>query len=182
MSDQTNNDSSQDSNTAERQSNIELVYNYTENLIKAEIESLNRIDTKLTGFLAFTGLLIKFEADLPGGEALQEASQLICYTCIILKVLGLICLTIGFILLALGLTARIKEGVVNPSALMRDEWLYADQDIYQAYIINTWIAAEQEYKQLGVEKAKKLNRSVRLIAAALVFFTTNTLLVTVLKM
>ncbi len=181
MSEQMNNDSSQYSDTPERQSNIKLVYDYTKNLIEDENESLNRIDAKLTGFLAFTGLLVKFEADLPGGEALKEGNELICYTCIILKVLGLICLAIAFILLGLGLTSSFNAGIIRPKVLM-EKWLYEDKDRYRAFIINTWIDSEQKYKQLGFEKAKKLNISVQLISAAFVSFTANTILVAFLKM
>ncbi|PSB00519.1 hypothetical protein [Merismopedia glauca] len=80
--------------------NTELIYTYTEALIKAQNESLNRLDTKLSGFLAFTGLLVRFAADLPGKNALQETIGLTCYSCILLKILTFIFLAIAALLLS----------------------------------------------------------------------------------
>jgi hypothetical protein len=124
--------------------NTELIYNYTEALIKAQNESLNRLDTKLGGLLAFTGVLVKIAADLPGRTALQGITGLICYSCILLKVLTLVFLALAALKLCIGITAKLREKVVSPQALMRDEWYFADQENCKCYIINTWIKTEQE--------------------------------------
>ncbi len=106
---------------------------------------------------------------------------LICYTCILLKVLTLVFLSIAALLLCLGLTAKLRGKVVSPKALMRDEWYFADKETCQCYMINTWIEAEKEYEQVGFEKGRRLNRAVWLICAALVTLTISTVLVTIFR-
>lgn len=54
------NDINHTNNTEVEDSNIELIYSYTESLIKAQEESLNRLDTKLSAFLAFAGVSLRF--------------------------------------------------------------------------------------------------------------------------
>ena len=51
------------------------------------------------------------------------------------------------------------------------EWYFADRADILDYIISAWIEAENEYKQLGFEKARKLNLAVSLIATALISLT-----------
>lgn len=158
--------SNNDNNTSKP--NTELIYNYTEALIKAQNESLNRLDAKLGGLLAFTGVLVKIAADLPGRTALQRVTGLICYTCVLLKVLTLVFLALAALKLCIGITAKLRGKVVSPQALMRDEWYFSDQETCQCYIINTWIETEQEYEQVGFEKSKNLTQAIWLISSSIV--------------
>jgi hypothetical protein len=52
MSEELSNDD-RDSNSSDKEPNTELIYKYTESLLKTQSESLNRLDTKLSAFLAF---------------------------------------------------------------------------------------------------------------------------------
>jgi hypothetical protein len=168
-----------DKDSVAPEANTDLIYSYTEALIKAQNESLNRLDTKLGGFLAFTGVLVKFAADLPGGNALREATGFTCYSCIVLKVLTFGFLVIAALFLCLGLTAKLRGKVVSPKVLMKDEWYFADKENCQCFIINTWVEAEKEYVQVGFEKGRRLNGAVWLISAALTTLTISTLLATI---
>jgi hypothetical protein len=160
--------SNKDSNFSEKMPNTGLIYSYTEALLKAQSESLNRLDTKLSAFLAFTGVLVRFVSDLSGKVTVHG---LTCYSCILLQLLAYISLGSSALILCLGLTARLRGSVISPKALMRDEWYFADSHEISDYIISGWIEAENEYEQLGFEKGRKLNRAVWLIVLALISIT-----------
>lgn len=162
----------EDSNFSEKVPNTELIYNYTEALLKAQSESLNRLDTKLSVFLAFTGVLVRFVTDLSGKVTVKG---LTCYSCILLQLLAYVSLVASALILCLGLTARLKGSVISPKALMRDEWYFAENSEISDYIISGWIEAEKEYEKLGFDKGRKLNTAVWLIALALVSITINAL-------
>ena len=155
---------------------MDFIYNYTEKLIEDQGESLNRLDTKLSGFLAFTGLMIKFASDFPKEEDLENKIQLICYSCIILKILTIICLMVAAILLGWGIVKKVKPGVISPKDLIK----YKDQSpkkVLQYSIVYYWIKAELDYEELGVEKQENLSRAVWLIVAALTMLGVNILIV-----
>jgi hypothetical protein len=160
----------EDSDRSKKVPNTALIYTYTESLLKAQSESLNRLDTKLSVFLAFTGVLVGFVGELSGEVTVQG---LTCYPYILLKILAYVSLGIAALLLCLGLTAKLRGRVISPKALMRDEWYFAESSDISDYIISAWIDAEKEYEQLGFDKGKKLNIAVRLIVVALVSITIN---------
>lgn len=168
MSTHSSDDSNDDSNYSEEEPNTQLIYSYTEALLKSQSESLNRLDAKLSGFLAFTGVLVRFVGDISEKVTMQG---FYCYSCTLLQVLAYISLGSSALLLCLGLTARLRGSVISPKALMRDEWYSAESSDIQNYIISAWIDAEKEYKQLGFDKGRKLNISVWLIVVALISIT-----------
>jgi hypothetical protein len=172
MSEELSNDD-RDSNSSDKEPNTELIYKYTESLLKTQSESLNRLDTKLSAFLAFTGVLIKFVGDLSGKVTIQGFS---CYVCTFLTIISYISLGVSAFVLCLGLTTRLRGSVISPQALMRDEWYFADNSDISDYIISAWIEAEKEYEQLGFDKGKKLNIAVWLIGIALVSITFSALI------
>lgn len=162
-----------DSNFLEKAPNTELIYSYTEALLKTQSESLNRLDVKLSAFLAFTGVLVRFVRDLSGKVNVQSFT---CYSCIFLQSLAYVSLGASALILCLGLTSRLRGSVIAPKALMRNEWYFADNSEISDYIISAWIKTEQEYKQLGFDKGKKLNMAIRLIVLALLSITISALI------
>jgi hypothetical protein len=163
----------QDNNCSDKVPNTELIYKYTESAVKAQTESLNRLDTKLSGFLAFTGVLVRFVGDLAGNLAIHGFA---CYSCIFLTFLAYISLGVSALVLCLGLTARARVTILSPKILMKDEWYYCDPNEIYDYIISAWIEAEAEYEQLGFDKERKLNIAIQLIAVALVSIIINALI------
>lgn len=79
------NDIDHTSNAEEKNSNVELIYSYTESLIKAQEESLNRLDTKLSAFLAFAGVALRFAIDLPNKSTLTQTPELVTIISLLLK-------------------------------------------------------------------------------------------------
>ena len=137
---------------------------------------MNRLDTKLSGFLAFTGLMIKFASDFPKEEDLQDKIELICYSCIILKLGTIISLMVAAIFLGWGIVKGFESGVISPKDLIK----YKDQypkKVLQSWILFYWSKAEPYYKELGVEKQENLSRAVWLIVAALTMLGVNILIV-----
>ena len=165
-----------DSDYSAKVPNTELIYKYTESLLKNQSESLNRLDTKLSAFLAFTGVLVRFVDDLSGEVTVNGFP---CHSCTLLKLLAYISLGTAAFLLCLGLTTKLRGSVISPKTLMRDEWYFADSSDISDYIVSAWIEAEKEYEQLGFDKSRKLNMAVRLIALALVSITVSVLIKTI---
>jgi hypothetical protein len=166
----------QDNNRSDKVPNTELIYKYTESVIKAQAESLNRLDTKLSGFLAFTGVLVRFVGDLSGKVAIHG---FVCYSCVLLTFLAYISLGVSAFVLCLGLTARIRVTIISPKVLMKDEWYFGDSGEISDFIISSWIEAEAEYEQLGFDKERKLKIAIQLIAVSLVSIIINALIKTI---
>ena len=179
MATQTLSNAPQDNNNEQKESNIDLIYSYTEALIKSQEDSLNRLDTRLGAFLAFSGVILKFATDLPVHPQLESLDNLACNTCFLLKMLVCSFATAAILVSTLGLTAKLRGCVVNPKSLMNDEWYFADKERCKAFIVNTWIQTEQEYNSLGIEKGKRLNLTVQLICAAAIAFELNTALLSI---
>ena len=59
---------------------------------------------------------------------------------------------------------------------MKDEWYYADNSKISDFIVSAWIKAESEYEPLGLDKERKLNIAIQLIAVALVSIIINALI------
>jgi hypothetical protein len=60
-----NDDNEQNRTQNTEQSNIDLIYTYTESVLKSQIDSLGKLDTRLATLLAFSGVLLKLVFDLP---------------------------------------------------------------------------------------------------------------------
>ncbi len=165
-----------DSTDSGKTSNTELIYRYTESLLKSQSDSLNRLDTKISGFLAFTGVLVRFVGELSGQITV---GGYICYSCTLLQFLAYVSLGASALILCLGLTSGLRGRVISPKALMEDKWYFADRSDISEYIISGWIDAEKEYKRLGFEKGRKLNIAVWLIAISIVSITLSALIKTI---
>ncbi|MDJ0508615.1 MAG: hypothetical protein QNJ64_05075 [Crocosphaera sp.] len=157
---------------SEKEGNTELIYSYTEERLKTQSESLNRLDTKSSAFLAFTGILVRFANS--SVESTVKGWQ--CYSCILLEILAYISLGLAALFLCLGLTARFTGTVISPKALMENKWYFAPKSEMSDYIISAWAQAQEEYERIGSYKSKNLNFGVILIAVALICIIFNALI------
>jgi hypothetical protein len=175
------NDIDHTSNAEEKNSNVELIYSYTESLIKAQEESLNRLDTKLSAFLAFAGVALRFAIDLPNKSTLTQTPELVTIISLLLK-LSACGLSVASILVsAWGLTARMRGSVVSPETLMSDKWYWEEAQRCRAFIINTWIRTEREYKKIGSRKGKNLNLAIKIICGSAIAFALDIVLLSFYK-
>jgi hypothetical protein len=169
-------DTNQDSNIKEETSNVELIYTYTAALIKAQEDSLNRLDTKLSAFLAFAGVSLRFVVDLPNKSQLEGIPTTILVTSMVLKILACFFCLVSIVICVLGLTAKMRGAVVDPEILMDDKWYWEEPDRCRAFIINTWIDTSKEFRALGKKKGGTLNWAIRLICTVAITVALDTIL------
>ncbi|MGB5595327.1 MAG: hypothetical protein WBM32_07845 [Crocosphaera sp.] len=177
MSDNINDYNNDNLTSAKKPTNTDLIYSYTQELRKLQNESLNRLDTKMSVFFAFTGVLVRFASDLSEKVIIQD---FVCYSCLLLQVITYMALGSSALILCLGLTTKLRGSVISPKALMKDRWYFADKNDISDYIISGWVQAEEEYEKLGFEKGRKLNIAVWLIALSLICITINNILIKIL--
>lgn len=175
MSEEKNN-TNQVNNSEEEASNVELIYSYTEALVKAQEESLNRLDTKLSAFLAFAGVSLRFVVDLPNNSQLEGMPIWVTDSSLVLKTFSCVFCVLSITVCVLGLTAKMRGVTVDPEVLMNDTWYWTHPSRCRAFVINTWINASKEYQTLGQKKGKTLNFAIRLIFAAAIAFALDTIL------
>ena len=105
---------------------LDTIYNYTESLIKAQEESLNRLDSKSSTFIGFSGVLIRLALDLPN----NKIKTAVCIFALI---------TIG--ISSLGLTCKSTGETLTPTDLRNhyeQKWMDNDYSEYycKAAIVN----------------------------------------------
>lgn len=135
---------------------LDTVYKYTESHLKAQEDSLNRLNARFSTFIGFSSVLIRLALDLPNS------------TWIKFGVCGFAVLTIIFS--SVGLTAKKTGGAAHPETLMTDEWFEREEAYHQAYIINGWIDVIHEYEEIAKRKGTRLNLIIWLFTIATVFY------------
>ena len=134
---------------------IDIIYKYTESLVKDRNAGLVRLDMKSTVLIAFAGAIFKLATDL-------DAQSLIHVNSLDFKLSWLVYIFAGLtvLLASLGLTASKTIGCVDPRILMSDEWFDLDDDLHKGFIINTWIVALDEQTALAQRKHLRLNLTI----------------------
>jgi hypothetical protein len=156
-----------------KETNTKLIYEYTESVIKTQRESLDKLNTKLSGFLAYTGVTIKFVGDLSEKVTIHG---FVCYSCGYLVILAYICLGISVLLLCLGLSVQPSFEVIPPDELMKNKWYFADSSDISDTIISSRIQVISDYKKRAESKSKRLNHAIWLIASSFVMIIINALI------
>lgn len=138
---------------------LDTIYKYTQELLKEYESSLNRLDTKIAGFIGFSGVLIRLALDLPTDSEIKSVLRgFIC---------GLSALTV--LISTFGLVAKPSGVVADPKNLM-DRFFNKPQEWHQAYIINGWVDTLDEYKHVARKKIKTLSRAILSFVGAIVLF------------
>lgn len=161
-------------------SKLDLIYTYTASLLKDQGESLNRLDTKLSGFLGFAALILRFAINLHSDPLLTTSLSLPCVSCLILKISVCILAGVTIFLCARGLTAQKRGITVDPRELMEDEMFLEKSDEYcKGYIISGWIVITEQYETLGKTKGQTLNQAIVCISLAAIAFAVNLIITAV---
>jgi hypothetical protein len=155
-----------------KETNTKLIYEYTESVIKTQRESLDKLNTKLSSFLAYTGVMIKFVGDLSEKVTIHS---FMCYLCTSLVVLAYICLGISVLLLCLGLSVKPSFKPILPETLMENDWYFADSSKVLDSIISNRIEISKDYEKSALKKGKNLNLAIWLIALSLAIIIINAL-------
>lgn len=155
-------------NNSEERSNLDLAYQYTEAFLIQCDKNIDDLNTRLTTFLGFGGLLLRF------GLALPDA----CRSCMLLKILVLVLSALSVCQSSYGLIANRLGSTIKPRTLMSDTWFEKENTRIKASITNTWINSIEELEAAGQAKQLQLNRAIYLLAAAVVVFSINAVIAT----
>lgn len=149
--------------------NIKLTYEYTLNSIKAASESVDKLNTKLTVTLTFSGILIKFGQDLPSySTSIQcHTVEYPCITCSVLQLIAYALIVAAIVISLLGLLPTEAGKIVLPKQLLKDEWNKIEEEKYMIGLIR-YLERETllDLNKLGRNKREKLNYSMTAIGGA----------------
>lgn len=158
-------DNSSETSRTPEHSNIKLIYVYTEYRLKLANDSLNVLNTKLGSIIAFSGAAIGFSINLPNGVFDILAEQLICYSCLIFKILVCLSLVISICISMTGFYPRAGGGMTPPHILM-DDYYYAPEEDCLLVITKTWIESLKELEAMRDTKAESVKRAIFALGSA----------------
>lgn len=149
--------------------NIKLTYEYTLSSIKAANESVDKLNTKLTVALTFSGVLINFGRDLPDYSTYIkcDASNYPCITCYLLQLIAYILAALGIVNSLWGLLPTESGKIVLPEQLLTTKWNHAEEEQYMT-ALTQYLEKETllDLDALGKKKAKRLNHAIIAIGGA----------------
>ena len=122
---------------------INTIYQYTENEVKAQEESLNRLDAKSSTFIGFSAILIRLALDLSPSS--NPTKILVCIFAIA-----------SIFISTAGLIARMTGKVHHPNVFIKD-YLDVDEVHIQYVIIENRIKLIDEYESLTKKKQCRTN-------------------------
>lgn len=153
-----------DNQDNEEQTNIDLIYEYTESFLKFRNESLRSLNTKCAGLVGFSGALLKPLFDMPH-----------CVDCDRLRIGALILLFTALISGLCGLFAKSNGSVVNPEELYY-QWYYKTEEECKQFIIGSWHTAIQQLSRQGLYKQRSFNVGVISFSLAVFLFAISAFL------
>ena len=147
----------------EESRNLSLAFDYTKDFLGQIDKQIDVLNARLTTFLGFGGLLLRFSLELPDG----------CRSCVVLKVFVMLLTTCSVCISSYGLLANAVGTTVKPSALMSDQWFEENNAEVRAKITNTWLEGVQQLEEAGSRKQKQLNYAICLLGIAVATFAIN---------
>jgi hypothetical protein len=142
-----------------KDSNVELIYNYTGSLYQATSNNLSSLNTRLATIIGFGGLLLRFSADLPDDNLWQT----------IIKLMTGLLISISVCFSLAGFLSKASGSVVKPEALLK-KWYYSTDEECRLIIIREWAKTIEELNDLRKHKSDRLNLSVIFLVASVLFF------------
>ena len=127
----------------EQEDSLNTIYQYTENHVEAQEDSLNRLDAKSSTFIGFSAILIRLAVDLSPSS--NSTKIWVCFFAIL-----------SIVISAAGLTARMTGKVHHPDVLIKD-YLDVDEVTCQYVIIKNRIKLIDEYESLTKRKQYRTN-------------------------
>ncbi|MBE9067898.1 hypothetical protein IQ260_14690 [Leptolyngbya cf. ectocarpi LEGE 11479] len=160
--------SENDGQDSEEISNLALAYEYTQIFLGQCDKQIDDLNNRLTTFLGFGGLLLRFGLALPDG----------CRSCALFKAAVLLLTTISVCVSSYGLLANAVGATIKPQSLMSDDWFKKENNRVKASMTNTWIEGISQLEKSATKKQSQLNYSIFCIGAAVVAFGANSLIST----
>ena len=148
-------DSNNKQDSEKEQTNIDLIYEYTESFLKSRNESLRSLNTKCAGLVGFSGTLLKPLFELPH-----------CVECDRLRIGSLILLCIALASGLYGLFAKSNGKVADPKEIYY-QWYYKTDEECKQFIVGSWHTAIEQLTKQGLCKQKSFNAGVLSFALAI---------------
>lgn len=152
--------------TDKERENLALVYQYTESFLKQCDKNQDDLNSRLTTFLGFGGILLRFGLGLPDE----------CRSYLLLKIIVLFCTACSIYISGLGLLANPMGQAIKARSLMTDEWFEKQNEVIKASIISTWINSIEALELVSIEKQKKLNQSIRILMLSVIAFSIDAMI------
>jgi hypothetical protein len=160
----------------EAKTNVGLIFEYTQSLHESISDNIDVLNTRLGVVIAYGGVLLRFALDLPGQSTIIKFPEigltLGCPICLILKLAVLVLATASICISVIGLSSEASGKIVKPKRLMKN-WYRKSEESCRCHIINTWIESIDLLRESRKNKATKLNKAIRLLAASTVVFALN---------
>jgi hypothetical protein len=139
--------------------NVAFIYEYTESVLKDVNKSIDNTTTKLIATIGFSGVLLRFAADLPDSKYSFSVKVGVCF---------LVTLAIGFC--GTGLLPKTSGDIVKPEKLLEPEWYRASDELCRLYVLRQWQSAISQLDELLALRTMCLNLAIgSLIIASFLF-------------
>lgn len=148
-----------DDDERKEHNNIIIIYDYTQYRIKLTNDSINALNTKLSAVLGFSGVSIFFSINLPNQPFLTNSIDLVCYSCLLLKVSVSVALAIAICIAIQGFRPKAVGGMTPPRILM-NEYYHDSEENCRLVITKTWLEALDEFEAMRDIKSKIADRSI----------------------
>lgn len=149
--------------------NTKLAYEYTESFIAQCDKNMDDLNSRLTTFLGFAGVLLRFGLSLSS----EYPSSILLKTLVLSLSAAAVCVS-GY-----ALTAGEVGCVVKPEVLMSNEKFQQENVRVKAFITNTWIDTVGDLEKALGRKKEQLNYTIVLLAIAACAFAISSIIVTV---
>lgn len=136
-------------NSETEQTNIDLIYRYTESFLASINKSIDLLNTKLSAVAGFSGLLMKSVSDLKSDNAWGQGTRVLMCALLIWAIWE--CLV--------GLSPKKIGPTVGPKEL-RVDFYYEQEEDCKRLIIDTWLQGICELDKDRDKKMQRLNNAI----------------------
>ncbi|HEY9813872.1 MAG TPA: hypothetical protein V6D31_10115 [Candidatus Sericytochromatia bacterium] len=164
-------------------SNIALSYEYLGKSIAEVKSNIDSINTRLGLIVGLDATFIRFSSGLPDQVATVASVAdyfLVCYSCLILKVLFCVCLSISIGLAVWGLFPVKVSTTLTPKQLLDNASLAYEND-YKLAIIYFWDKIIPELLRVRDQKSSRLRYAIILFAIAAFISALDVMIASIFK-
>ncbi len=144
--------------------NSQLIYEYTEKLLKTRIENVDILNTRLIALLAGNTGMIKLSADI------AIIHPIVCYQPIV-KIACFCCALLSSIVIISSFLTKLKGTVADPYVIAGKDHRHRDPAELRAFIMSYWAHSINEYERHIKAKSLRVNLAVFLFLSSIVLFS-----------
>jgi len=157
---------------------INAIYSYSEQYIKTRLEMYYKLETRIFGLLAFSGVALKVVADLPNFKGSEEINFAIVSLILKVLTLGLITVSIGTLILSIQFKLDGKatsiEGIARAiNFFAKEEWYF------KTAVFNQWHELDKSIDSATKKRGKSINNALNYLVIAGILYTMNIMLIAI---